>query len=134
MPYKPGAEGLFPLPMTRPVPVQIWQDGSPRLWFSCRQGYPIWIHVFKEQKKQKLGDPGASGIHMFLYTWYDLYMTIQYPFLSWSQIYLCWKGQKTGVLFSNLVSHSFLPNLLDLQKELVQTTSLFLHFPPLNSR
>ena len=133
MPYKPGAGGLFPLQTTRPVPVQIWQDGSPRPWFSCKQGYPAWIRVFKEQKKQKLGDPGTSGIHMFLYTWYNLCVTIWYPFLSWSQIYLCCKGWKTGALFSNLLSHSFLPNLLDLQKELVQTTNLFLHFSLLSS-
>jgi len=114
--------------------VQIWQDGSPRLQFSCRQGHPTWILVFKEQKKQKLGDSGASGIHVFLYAWYDLFVTTQYPFLSWSQTYLCCKGWQTGVLFSNLVSHVFLGNQLDLQKEAVHATSLFLPYSLLSSR
>lgn len=120
MPHKPGVGGCFLLQMPRPVPVQIWQDASPCLWFSCSLRYPTWIHIFKE-KKEKLGDPEASSICMFLCARCDLYVTIQFPFISWSQIHLCCKGWKTGLLFSNLVSYPFLPNLLDLQKELVQT-------------
>lgn len=69
-----GGWGTIPLRITRPVFVQIWQDACPHLWFSYRQGYPAWICVFKEEKKQQLEDPGATGISMFLYTWYDLYM------------------------------------------------------------
>lgn len=114
-------EGSFPLQMPRPVPVQIWQDVSPYLWFSYSLRYPTWIRIFKEEKKEKLGDPGASSIHMFLCIWYDLCVTIQFPFFSWSPIHLCCNEWKTGLLFYNLDSYPFLPNLLDLQKEFVQT-------------
>lgn len=111
MPYKPVAGGSFPLQMAKYLCKSGKKD--PLVCGSVVYRY-IPLGFMFSKKKQKLGDPGANGNRMFLYTCYDLYMTIQYTFLSWGQIHSRLKEQRTGILFSNPVSHLFLPNLLDL--------------------
>lgn len=66
------------------------------LW-SVIQLYKYVFHLDSwKQKEQKLGGPGASGIHMLVYMCYDLCVATQHS-LSWNQVQSCFKEWRTEI-------------------------------------
>lgn len=126
MSCKPGAGVSVPLQTQGQYLGRFVKVDPPICDSAANRDIPLG---FMFQRAEETEDGEANSIHTLFCAWYDLCMTVQYSFLSRRQMYLCCKGWEIWIFFSYLASHSSISNLLHLQKELVQTASLFLCFP-----